>query len=99
MHFMQQKRLAFLLALLSTLCMVETAGRAFPCFRHGTDYILNLCCLQVPRRLMRNIIFYLEVRISHPSTTILKWQPISRYTAVGLLHIPLGIALSLIYAT
>jgi hypothetical protein len=37
-----KKRLASLLALLSTLCMVETAGRAFPCFRHGTDYILNL---------------------------------------------------------
>jgi hypothetical protein len=22
--------------------LVETVGRALPCFRHGTDYILNL---------------------------------------------------------
>lgn len=22
--------------------LVETVGRAIPCFRHGTDYILNL---------------------------------------------------------
>jgi hypothetical protein len=49
--------------------LVETAGRAFPCFRHGTDYILNLMD-QVPRRIMRNIILPLPGRISHPSTTI-----------------------------
>ena len=48
--------------------LVETVGRAFPCFRHGTDYILNLQ-LQVLRRIMRNIIFTLSGRISHPSTT------------------------------
>ncbi len=47
----------FYAGLLSTLCMVETAGRAFPCFRHGTDYILNLQESQVLRRIMRNIIF------------------------------------------
>jgi hypothetical protein len=37
------------------LCMVETVGRALPCFRHGTDYILNLND-QVLRRIMRNIV-------------------------------------------
>jgi len=25
-----------------TYVLVETVGRAIPCFRHGTDYILNL---------------------------------------------------------
>lgn len=52
--------------------MVETVGRAIPCFRHGTDYILNLSVVsQVPWRLMRNI-FLLEKssRVSHPSTTL-----------------------------
>lgn len=36
------------------LCMVETVGHVIPCFRHGTDYILNLKN-QVLRRIIRNI--------------------------------------------
>lgn len=28
--------------------LVETVGRAIPCFRHGTDYILNLKKLSGP---------------------------------------------------
>ena len=38
--------------------MVETVGRALPCFRHGTDYILNQAFMfvdLVPRRVMDNI--------------------------------------------
>ncbi len=73
--------------------LVETVGRAFPCFRHGTDYILNLK-LSGPPAYYAKYNLYLSGRISHPSTTNYVWQPISRYTAVRLLYIPLGIALS-----
>ena len=31
--------------------------------------------------------------VSYPSTTNENWQPMSRYMAVGLLHIPLGVAI------
>lgn len=72
--------------------LVETVGRAIPCFRHGTDYILNPI-YRVLWRIMQNINLSLSDCILHPSTTESR-QPMSRYTAVGLLHIPLGIALS-----
>lgn len=52
---MKQKRPASSAGLESTYVLVETVGRALPCFRHGTDYILNLIISQVPRRIMRNI--------------------------------------------
>lgn len=42
LEIIQIKKTSYSLVLLSTLCMVETVGRALPCFRHGTDYILNL---------------------------------------------------------
>lgn len=72
--------------------LVETVGRAIPYFRNGTDYILYLNIFQVPRRIIRNI--YL-LSLSRFRILVLPFrQPISRYTAVGLLHIPLGIALS-----
>ena len=78
--------------LVFTVWYMETVGRAFPCFRHGTDYILNLYL--GPLAYYTKHIFYQSLgSISHPSITTV-WQPISRYTAVGLLHIPLGIALS-----
>ena len=77
-----------------TYVLVETVGRAIPCFRHGTDYILNLFH-QVLRRLMRDLV--LPGLPGRSRILVLPgWQPISRYMAVGLLHIPLGIALSLL---
>lgn len=76
-----------------TYVLVETVGRAIPCFRHGTDYILNLL-QQVLRRIMRDLVLS---RLPDRSRILVlpRWRPISRYMAVGLLHIPLGIALSL----
>lgn len=74
--------------------MVETVGHVVPCFRHGTDYILNLCN-QVPRRIIRNL-FFTCFQVVFRILVLPFRQPMSRYTAVGLLHIPLGIALSLI---
>lgn len=75
--------------------LVETVGRAIPCFRHGTDYILNLL-VTGPSASYAKLSF--ARNLSQASFRILvlplKWQPMSRYTAVGLLHIPLGIALS-----
>lgn len=75
--------------------LVETVGRAIPYFRNGTDYILYLNILQVPRRIMRNINLHEFLHAEFRILVLPMRQPISRYTAVGLLHIPLGIALSL----
>jgi hypothetical protein len=36
--------------------LVETVGRAIPCFRHGTDYILNLL-VEGPLAYYTNCIF------------------------------------------
>lgn len=48
--------------------LVETVGRALPCFRHGTDYILNLCS-RGPLAYYAEYRFYLmSDRIPHPST-------------------------------
>jgi predicted small integral membrane protein len=74
--------------------LVETVGRAIPCFRHGTDYILNLLFVQVLRRLMRIVVLPDSQVCFRILVLPWLWQPISRYTAVELLHIPLGIALS-----
>jgi len=52
-----------------TMYLVETVGRALPCFRHGTDYILNLLFHQVPRRIMRKKNLSMVISFSHPSTT------------------------------
>ncbi len=51
--------------------MVETVGRAIPCFRHGTDYILNLLENRSFGVLCGTYIYLnLSGRVSHPSTTL-----------------------------
>lgn len=82
---------------------MEARGHVVPCFRIGTDYILNLAdFFTVPSPLAsyaeHNLWLDRRVRIPHPSTAFsnslgFSRQPMSRYTAVGLLHIPLGITL------
>lgn len=78
----------------SSYIKMETVGRAIPCFRHGTDYILNLK-VEVLWRIMRTEFFSCYCNQEFRILVLPRmWQPMSRYTAVGLLHIPLGIALS-----
>ena len=72
------------------LCMVEAVGHAILQFPKGTDYILKLIRL-TPLAYYGSIYYFL------PSILVLHilWtqQPISRYRAVGFLHIPLGISI------
>lgn len=74
-----------------TYVLVETVGHALPCFRHGTDYILNL--FEGPSAFYTKYKF--TIMVGFRILVLPDRQPISRQMAVGLLHIPLGIALLL----
>ncbi len=51
-----------------TYVLVETVGRAIPCFRHGTDYILNLHLTGPPASYARCSFIRIPGSITHPST-------------------------------
>lgn len=50
--------------------LVETVGHAIPCFRHGTDYVLNLYYTGPSAYYAKVYLpLFITGRFSHPSTT------------------------------
>lgn len=69
-HFSKYKKRPTYVESFYEICMMETVGRADPCFRHGTDYILNLHEAGPPAYYAKYDFGRNNGGISHPSATI-----------------------------